>query len=81
MRIKIENRNTEVQLTFTPGEYFLVHSKDERFGDGEMVWTLNPRIDRSEEGKDDDIGIPVVYLDDKEAEVFKKAGFSWMEMD
>jgi hypothetical protein len=80
MKIKIENRNTEVQLTFTPAEYFLVHSKDKRYGDDEMVWTLNPRIDRSSKGKDDDIGVPIVYLDDEEAETFKKAGFSWIEM-
>jgi len=84
MKINIDNKNTEVRLAFTPAEYFLVHSKDDRYGgedaENEKVWTLNPRIDRSEKGKDDDVGSPIVYLDRGEAEIFKTAGFSYLEM-
>ena len=40
---------------FTPGEYFLVHNLDVSAIEH---WSLNPRIDRSNKGKDDDIGVP-----------------------
>lgn len=34
------------------------------------------RIDMSYKGKEDQVGEPVLYLSDDEAEVFKDAGFS-----
>lgn len=43
-------------------------------------WTINPRIDRSYKGKDDDIGSPVVFLTQEEAESLQKSGFSYMEI-
>ncbi len=70
-------------MYFTPSKWFLVHGKDDRFGDngGNPVisWWLAPRIDRSEKGKDDDLGIPTVYLTDYEAETCRKAGFTKIE--
>ena len=71
--MKIDNQNTKAIFGFTPAKYFLVHDKksDE--------WSLNPRIDRSEKGKDDDIGSPKIFLLENEVEICKKAGFSWIE--
>ena len=71
--MKIDNSNTKVTFSFTPAEYFLVYNKS-----ADYQWSLNPRIDRSEKGKDDDCGIPKIYLTDEEAEECKKAGFSWI---
>ena len=69
--MKIETNNRLI-FEFTPKEYFLVCHK---FGE----WSLNPRIDRSEKGKkDDDCGSPVIFLTEEEAEMAKKAGFSWI---
>ena len=71
--MKIDNSYTKVIFEFTPAEYILCYNN------AEMEWTLNPRIDRSEKGKDDDIGSPVLHLTEIEAENCKKAGFSWVE--
>lgn len=79
--MRIDNSNTKVSFDFTPAGYFLCYGKDDRFGDNGghplIVWTLNGRIDRSEKGKDDDVGIPIIYLTEQEAEQCKKAGFTW----
>lgn len=71
--MQINNKNTEATFTFTPGEYILVQGKDE--------WSLNPLIDRSYKGKDHDIGSPTIYVSDGDAEVLKKSGFSYTELD
>jgi hypothetical protein len=82
--MKINKQNIEAIFTFSPKDYFLCYGKDDRFGENgghpEMVWSLNPRIDRSEKGKDDDIGIPELYLSEEEAEELKKNGFAWLEV-
>ena len=75
--MRINNENVEVSFSFTPKQYFLIYSVNKPFG---KVWSLNPRIDRSYKGKDDDVGCPVIFLSDEEAETCKKLGFSWMEM-
>ena len=72
MHIQIDNSQTKVVLSFTPNEYILVFQKQE--------WTLNYLIDRSEKGKDPDIVMPRVNLSANEAEIFKKAGFSFVEL-
>lgn len=84
--MNIDNSLTKVIFSFAPAHYFLVHSKDERFGnavDGDenpvMVWSLNPRIDMSYAGKSDQVATPVIYLTDSEAEECKKAGFTYIE--
>ena len=81
--MKIDKSKVEVSFTFSPETHFLVHAKDDRFGDNGgslfMVWSLSPRIDRSDKGKDDDVGIPELYLSDEEAETLKSTGFSAVE--
>jgi len=58
-----------------------VYGKDSRFPNGEqMAWTLNHRIDMSYKGKDDQLGMEIIYLTEQEAEACKKAGFSYMDM-
>mgnify|MGYP001565337013 CR=1 FL=1 len=71
---KINNQNTEVIFTFTPNDYFLVYNQKGE----EYQWSLNPRIDRSYKGKDDDCGTAKFYLTVEEAEMCKKAGFDWI---
>lgn len=72
-------------VKFRPAMYILVWSKDDRFnGDKDLeansfVWTLNPRIDRSFKGKDDDVAVPVLYLTEQEADHFFNHGFAKME--
>lgn len=61
--------NHEVNFTFSPKDYFLVHSENRDTPD---KWSLNFRIDRSYKGKDDDVGCPVLFLSDEEAEELKK---------
>ena len=73
--MKIDNSNTKVIFEFTPAEYFLIYSDSRHLG---QEWSLNYRIDRSEKGKDDDIGDAIIYLSDEEAEQCKKAGFSFV---
>lgn len=75
--MKIDNSHTKVIFEFTPAEYFLVKLKKDFYGE---EWALCPRIDRSEKGKDDDVGSPVIYLSEREVEECKKAGFSWTEI-
>ncbi len=79
MEIKIDNRQTKVTLSFTPSKYILVYGYDGT-GGGDKKWTLNLRIDRSFKGKDDDIGMAIVHLYEKEVEIFKQAGFSFCEL-
>ena len=73
----IDKSKIELKFTFSPKEYFLVYA-DDQFG--LKQWSLNYRIDRSEKGKDDDVGMPKIYLTEEEAERAKKNGFSWTEM-
>jgi len=84
--MRIDQQDVKVSFDFSPRHYFLVYDKDYRFGNGFdgdgkplMTWTLNPRIDMSYKGKDDQVAIPVLYLSDKEAEQCKEAGFTWID--
>ena len=74
MHIQIDNSQTKVILSFTPAIHILVYDRQKK------EWTLNYLIDRSEKGKDPDIGIPVVHLIENAAKVFKAAGFSFVEI-
>ena len=56
---------------FSPKDYVLCKSDDEMLGE----YTLNYLIDRSEKGKDPDIGMPKIYLSEYEAEKCRKIGF------
>ena len=74
--MRIDKSDIKAIFEFTPDKYFLVHN----LCDAECEWSLNPRIDRSEKGKDDDCGVPVIFLTDEEAEKVKRAGFAWIEL-
>ena len=39
-------------------------------------YALHHLIDRSEKGKDPDLGTEVLYLSEEQAKIFKEAGFS-----
>ena len=69
--MKIDKSQVKISFTFTPEQYFLCKSDDEMLGE----YSLNYRIDRSEKSKDDDIGMPRIYLDKAEAEICRHNGF------
>ncbi len=68
----IHKSQVKISFDFTPAGYFLCKSDDEMLGD----YSLNYRIDRSEKGKDDDIGMPRIYLSEQEAQICRENGFS-----
>ena len=69
--MKITKQPREISITFSPGDYCLMKCKDEMLGD----YALHYLIDRSEKGKDPDIGMEVMYLGEEQAKIFKEAGF------
>jgi hypothetical protein len=79
--MEIDNSDVKVTFSFSPRNYFLVYARDDRFpvASNLMVWSLNPRIDMSYAGKEDQVAMPVMYLSEEEAERCKKAGFTWIE--
>lgn len=72
--MRINTDKIVASFDFSPKDYFLCYSHDDRFPNDKTlkVWTLNPRIDRSYAGKDDDVGIPAIYLEEKNTEELKK---------
>jgi hypothetical protein len=76
--MEINKKNIEVIFKFSPASHFLVHENSRSL---EHEWSLNPRIDRSEKGKDDDMGSAEIYLSDEDAEQCEKAGFSYIEIN
>lgn len=69
--MKIDKSQIKISFEFTPEEYFLCKSDNLDYGD----YTLNYRIDRSYKGKDDDVGMPKIYLSELEAQVCMENGF------
>ena len=74
--MRIDKSDIKAIFEFTPAKYFLVYDPNNE----EYPYSLNPRIDRSEKGKADDCGSPVIFLTDEEAEEIKRAGFTWIEI-
>ncbi len=70
--MRIDKSKIKLIFEFPADEYFLCRA-DEKTG---WPYSLNYRIDRSEKGKDDDIGMPRIYLDEQEAEAARQNGFS-----
>ena len=70
--MKLTKKPSEVSVIFSPDEFCLMRRKDEMLGQ----YALHYLIDRSDKGKSPDIGMEVLYLDEKEAQVFKEAGFT-----
>lgn len=84
--MRIDKSKIIVSFDYSPESHFLVHAKDDRFSngvDGEgnvlKVWTLNPRLDMSYKGKDDQWAIADLYLSDEEAKELKTLGFGVIE--
>lgn len=75
--MRIDNSGVKLIFEFKCEDYFLVNCEKET--NGLWPYSLNYRIDRSEKGKCDDIGIAKIYLDEKEAEQAKQAGFSYID--
>jgi hypothetical protein len=73
--MQIDRSGVEAAFWFKASEYVLVHDEHRQTHGFELV--LCPRIDRSYKGKDDDVGSPVLFLSDEEAEQLKKEGFAW----
>ena len=71
------NKKITASFSFSPDDYFLVLQDSRGMG---KEFSLNYRINRSEKGKDDDIGMPVIYLADLEAEIIKRDGFDYIEL-
>lgn len=69
--MKIKKHPSEISITFSPSDYCLKKCKDKMLGD----YALHYLIDRSEKGKDPDIGMEVMYLSEADAKMFKDAGF------
>ena len=69
--MEIDKSQIKISFIFTPAEYFLCKSDDNMLGD----YTLNYRIDRSNKGKDDDIGTPRIFLSENEAQICRDNGF------
>lgn len=74
--MRVDTSKIRVMFDFMPETHFLVHNPK----GGIYQWSLNPRIDRSEKGKDDDVGCEKIWLTDNEAEICKKSGFTWIEV-
>ena len=70
--MKIDKSKIKLVFEFSADDWFLCKCDDEVLGD----YSLNYRIDRSEKGKSDDIGVPKIYLTEEEAEEARKNGFS-----
>ena len=69
--MNIKTLTSPVSIIFAPKDYFLKKSDQEWNGE----YMLVHRIDMSYAGKDDQEGTPVLYMSEKEAELFRKAGF------
>lgn len=70
--MKIDKSKIVISFDFSPEDYFLCKSDKEILGE----YSLNPRIDRSFKGKDDDVGMPRIYLTEEEAQTCRENGFS-----
>ena len=70
--MEINRLPTPVTITFHPKDYWLKESDDEHKG----THMLCHRIDMSYADKGDQEGMPVFYFSEREAQVFREAGFS-----
>jgi len=71
--MRIDKSKTKLIFEFTADEWFLCRADEQKDG---WPYSLNYRIDRSEKGKSDDVGMMKIYLDEKEAKEAKINGFS-----
>lgn len=71
--MQIDKSKTKLIFSFTADEWFLCKSNEDETG---YPYSLNYRIDRSEKGKIDDVGMVKIYLDEQEAKQARENGFS-----
>lgn len=64
--MKIDKSEIKAIFEFSPKDHWLFYDKDR------SEWCLCYKIDRSFKGKDPDVGMPVVYMEEAEAEQLKK---------
>ena len=57
--MKVENNTLIVEISLDRKSYWL------HFNPRTNEWSVNYKIDRSFKGKDPDLGLPIVYLEDK----------------
>jgi len=67
MKLLINEINKKAIIEFNHDDFFIVKSDDEAKGDYALAW----RIDRSDKGKDPDVGMPIIYLLEEEAKKLK----------
>lgn len=75
--MEIKRLPTDVSITFSPKSYWL--RKNSKNSDWLGEYALTHRIDMSYKGKDDQEGSVVLYLDARQADAFKEAGFDELE--
>jgi len=63
MKLLVDEINQKAIIEFNHDDFFIVLSDDETKGDYALVW----RIDRSGKGKCPDVGMPIIYLSEKDA--------------
>ena len=73
--MKVKKMPSDVEITFSSSEYCLMKCDDNTLGDYELHYL----IDRSYKGKDPDIGMQKMYLDENEAKLFIESGFMIVE--
>ena len=74
----IDKSQIKVTFSFSPSTHFLVYATP--WGTGPKEWSLNPRINRSEKGKDDDVGVAEIFISKEDATECKKARFTFIEL-
>ena len=72
--MELNKISSKISITFSSDEFCLVNNKSNR-PERETIYSLNYLFDRSDKGKDPDIGSPVLFLDEDDAKIFKEAGF------
>ena len=65
MKIKIDEINKKVQIDIKPKDYFICET-DEKEADFLGKYNLSHRIDMSYCGKPDQVGSPMIYLDEED---------------
>ena len=58
MKNKIENDTLTIEIPLNREAYWL------HFNPRTNQWSINYKIDRSYKGKDPDLGMPIIYLED-----------------
>ena len=77
MKITPQTKPIDVNVTFSPNDYFVIKNKNEH--QEESPYALAIRLDMSYAGKPDQVGATILYLEEEEAKVFRDAGFHYIK--